>query len=870
MAAAPYDADADAAARAAPLAPAAVAAAARALEAAAREGGGGAGGALPPAGRARGRLRARPGPCGPLGSASRWSQLELLDRGPLQGRLLAELTRQVGRGGRGGGRRWRRGRAGGVGRRAERRGAGAGGRGGGCATAPAAPVARDGRHRAAAGSSPLRTRLVRQPFLPLSHTHTHTHTQRTHATHTRNAHPCARAQAAPKFLGRQGAHWAAPADGWAFDLRARPPTPGLDLLTDYLEAKYRWGGSGGGVAGGGKGAGGGCRGGAGEVQGGGGSVEGGARVRARRTKRRRPLLPQPARVGPPPRRTAWATAATCAHSRPPRPPPPAPRPPPRPRDLLLKRDAVTSLQRRVHAARLAASGGEAGESPPSALAAPAALAPCERAAAVAALDGALAAGEWRRYRGLAERLYADGLISAADLSSCLAAALALAEEAASREAGGGGGGGDGAAARDALFGALSGGAGAGGAPAAAAAAAAAWDGAARRAQAAGRGGGATLEQARGLWAALLARAGCEGGGPGLEEVLAAGGGGGGGGGGDAAREVLRAKLLRLQAQLGPCTGAAAEAPPAGGSGGGVAERLWGATIAGAAKRQGAGAASAPARRQQQRQQQEGGGEQGALGAAGPGAGALLDAAALQERYRRELAAAPPGPAPYPGACPRARALGFRLRGARCRGRPAAGRARRRAHGARAPSRRPPPCRRRRRAPPAAVGASAGLPRGVQHRGAPPRAQGAAARARGRARGRGAPQRRRAAAHAARRGHRRQGRQARRVFVFVSVAVWGGSRLRRQLAARHPRVRACPPPAACQNAPHPTISPPRPPARYDPASGDLRLACDRFPTREENRRWCLQALHRLLGEANRADPSPGFLLARGGAAASPFL
>ncbi|KAI8462691.1 MAG: hypothetical protein J3K34DRAFT_447021 [Monoraphidium minutum] len=64
-------------------------------------------------------------------------------------------------------------------------------------------------------------------------------------------------------------------------------------------------------------------------------------------------------------------------------------------------------------------------------------------------------------------------------------------------------------------------------------------------------------------------------------------------------------------------------------------------------------------------------------------------------------------------------------------------------------------------------------------------------------------------------------------------------------------------------------------RYDPVSGDIKLACDRFPTREENRRWCLGALHRLVAEADRAHPSPEFLFAadsrrRGGGYNSPFL
>ena len=64
-------------------------------------------------------------------------------------------------------------------------------------------------------------------------------------------------------------------------------------------------------------------------------------------------------------------------------------------------------------------------------------------------------------------------------------------------------------------------------------------------------------------------------------------------------------------------------------------------------------------------------------------------------------------------------------------------------------------------------------------------------------------------------------------------------------------------------------------RYDPITGDIKLVCNRYPTREENRRWCLDALHRLVAEANRVDPSPRFLFSaasqrRGGGCSSPFV
>lgn len=100
------------------------------------------------------------------------------------------------------------------------------------------------------------------------------------------------------------------------------------------------------------------------------------------------------------------------------------------RDILLKRDSVSTLQRRMYAQRLAASGGEGAELPPSALVAPLTLSPAEREQIVSQLDSALVAGDVEGYRCMAEALYRDGLISATDLLSCLAAASAAVEEAA--------------------------------------------------------------------------------------------------------------------------------------------------------------------------------------------------------------------------------------------------------------------------------------------------------------------------------------------------------------------------------------------------------------------------------------------------------
>jgi hypothetical protein len=185
--AAPYDAEAAAVPGLPPLDPAAVAAAAAAAEAAAAGRGGGGG--------------ASRGEGGPLASAARWGDLPLLDRKPLEDRLVAELATHVrvwGRRGRGfEARRW----------------------------AAHQLEALEGRTGAPSGRSGASLKVSCSRGSP--------------------APPAPLPQAAPKFRRRQGAHWSPPDDGWAFDLSVRPPTPGLDLLTDYLEVKYRWGGRGG-------------------------------------------------------------------------------------------------------------------------------------------------------------------------------------------------------------------------------------------------------------------------------------------------------------------------------------------------------------------------------------------------------------------------------------------------------------------------------------------------------------------------------------------------------------------------------------------------------------------------------------------------
>ncbi|GBF98913.1 hypothetical protein Rsub_11705 [Raphidocelis subcapitata] len=563
--AAPYDTEAAAAPALPPLDTAALADAAERLEAQARSplnaAGAGAGdpAGLPQLGRSRARARARQGQAGgagPLGSQSRWSELEALDRTILEERLVAEMAAEV----------------------------------------------------------------------------------------------------APKFLGRQRAHWEPTADGWEFDLAVRPPTPALDLLTDTLEVKYR--------------------------------------------------------------------------------------------DLLLKRDAVTTLQRRLHAQRLDASGGEAGELPPLALGVPQRLSAAERAAIVAKLDAALAAGDVRAYRSRACGLYRNGLISAGELDACLAAAAAAEGPGAPQQLPE-----SGPEARDALYAALRGGRGSG--PTIASEAAVK--------RAAGAGGIASLDEARGLWQAVLVRAGLAAAGPSLEEVLA----GGEGSAGQVA--LLQAQLRRVSSHTdgghgsGGADASSASSSGSGGSGGdSLQARLWGRIVDSATT---AASAAAP---------DEGASAARAAGSAMDAPQELLDVASLQERHRAELYASPAVPAPYPGA--------------------------------------------------------SRLLRWEQdiylH------------------------------AMAATAPHPKERRAALSVHAAQLAEEAGLTRaaLNHMLRVAGPRAQG---------------------GRYDPATGDIRLVCDRFPTREENRRWCLEALHRLLAEANRVAPSQRFLFAadskrRGGGVSSPFL
>jgi hypothetical protein len=184
-----------------------------------------------------------------------------------------------------------------------------------------------------------------------------------------------------------------------------------------------------------------------------------------------------------------------------------------------------------------------------------------------------------------------------------------------------------AAARDALYAALRGGRGSG--PTIASEAAVK--------RAAGAGGIASLDKARGLWQAVLVRAGLAAAGPSLEEVLA----GGEGSAGQVA--LLQAQLRRVSSHTdgghgrGGADASSASSSGSGGSDGdSLQARLWGRIVDSATT---AASAAAP---------DEGASAARAAGSAMDAPQQLLDVASLQERHRAELYASPAAPAPYPG------------------------------------------------------------------------------------------------------------------------------------------------------------------------------------------------------------------------------
>jgi hypothetical protein len=93
-------------------------------------------------------------------------------------------------------------------------------------------------------------------------------------------------------------------------------------------------------------------------------------------------------------------------------------------DVLLRKDAVKTLERRLHAAKLTAVG-EAGEIPPSAVSAPPQLSAAEREGLVQTLDEMFLAGGidgFKGYRSAVQKLYSEGLISWGELEACWRAA----------------------------------------------------------------------------------------------------------------------------------------------------------------------------------------------------------------------------------------------------------------------------------------------------------------------------------------------------------------------------------------------------------------------------------------------------------------
>ena len=95
-------------------------------------------------------------------------------------------------------------------------------------------------------------------------------------------------------------------------------------------------------------------------------------------------------------------------------------------DVLLRKDAVKTLERRFQASKLAASG-EAAEMPPAALTATPQLSAAEREGLIQSLDEMFAAGGndgFKGYRHAVQGLYSEGFISWGELQACWGAAEA--------------------------------------------------------------------------------------------------------------------------------------------------------------------------------------------------------------------------------------------------------------------------------------------------------------------------------------------------------------------------------------------------------------------------------------------------------------
>lgn len=482
-------------------------------------------------------------------------------------------------------------------------------------------------------------------------------------------------------------------------------------------------------------------------------------------------------------------------------------------DVLLRKDAVKTLQRQMAVAALTAGGAatasEALETPPASLTAAKTLSPAEREGLTAALDDMLGSGQYKQYKEAVLQLYCDGLVSWGELQQCWAAAQAGEEMAAAEKA-------PVAFAddRQQLFALLSGQQQLGSltsltsssdgtaAPklsaADEAAARQAWEAAGKKLQGSWAAAAATahgssssssgdggklsqdiwsepvgFEEARQTWQQLLQLAGMPQG-PSLEQVLLA----------DssstssdvAQKEQLQQQLQQLQQALQAATGLDAGAAAAAGIDDfEQLQQLFAAppSLEQALKqhweqvsRQHLGGQlrqNAPTWQQlwqllqaltaKQQQQQASGGD--------AGADAAMDATALFEQYLRETEAVPLTPPPYPGA---RRLLRWEQR--------------------------------------LVLGPTSGQTVTAEET---------------------------------------------KVKLSVSAAELQQETRLSDAGLQHMLAVAG--------------------KRYDPATGMLSLVCTRFPTREENRRWCLEVLHRLLQEGQARHPSRHFLLGPAGGAAA---
>jgi hypothetical protein len=107
-------------------------------------------------------------------------------------------------------------------------------------------------------------------------------------------------------------------------------------------------------------------------------------------------------------------------------------------DVLLRKDAVKSLQRQLAVAALTSGGSatatEVLETPPASLTAAKTLSPAEREGLVMALDEMLGSGQYKQYKDAVLQMYCDGFVSWGELQQCWAAAQAGEDMAAAEKA----------------------------------------------------------------------------------------------------------------------------------------------------------------------------------------------------------------------------------------------------------------------------------------------------------------------------------------------------------------------------------------------------------------------------------------------------